>query len=226
MKTALFAATIVTALGVLIPINRAAASECTRVIGVSQTRNWYLAGAFETQVGIVSTEWELLAVGGGDLVTFADPLSPAFTHRIQSPCGIPPTRAVLNVSFQDYRTTTDAVITTYLLSAIANIRSHWPTIGRIDLVPIVGGPNHQTCPVSANHNVRATEMHPRMDAVIAVVVNGVDVFAGPDLLVSACSDFSDAHGHLTLSGSAFIAQAVAQFYAPPPEPIGPTSSAG
>jgi hypothetical protein len=208
-------ASVVALLVGIAPAIHAAPGECTRVIGFSQTRNWFISGLFESIPGVPNAEWELLAVGGADLHVWADPASAAYSRRVESPCGIPPTRVFLHAAFSSFGTATDADIAATLSTAVANIRARWPTVTRVDVAPIVGGPGHTTCALTDTRNVDATFMHPRIDAAIALVVNGVDLVAGPDLLASACTDFTDGMGHLSTAGSAYVAGQVAQHYTAP-----------
>lgn len=214
-RRAIVLAFVTTVLVASMPVAHASPGECTRVVGFSQTRNWYLSGSFESMPGVSNAEWELLALGGIDLQTLADPASAVYSRPVESPCGISPTRVLLHAAFADYRTATDADIAATLSTAVVNIRSAWPTVTRVDVSPIAGGPGHTTCPLTETRDVEATTMHPRIDAAIALVANGVDLLAGPDLLVSACADFTDAGGHLTTAGSEFVATQVAQHYSAP-----------
>lgn len=184
-------------------------SECRAVLGFSQTRNWYEDGGFESLPGVDPVAWDLVAVGGADLHDWA---SPSFVGYAASPCNDAPTRAVYQLAYLGFRQTSDATILAALNATLVNIRATWPSVVEVDLIPIVGGPNHGVCSIG-RRKVDATLMHPRMDMAVASGTNELDVLAGPDLLVAACSDYADGMGHLLPSGSVFVAGQVAAFYA-------------
>lgn len=200
----------------VVPALAAGTGECTRVLGMSQTRDWFEGGSFETQPGIDPTAWELTFVGGADINEWIDPRFSGYTATPSSAsCGGTPTRAIFHAAYLGYGRASDAQIAAGLATVVANIRAAWPSVARVDLVPVVGGPGHSICQLSGR-TVDATRMHPRIDTAIASVANGVDVTDGPDLLVGACADYQDGMGHLLPTGSAFVAAAMAQAYATTP----------
>ena len=173
----------------------ASAASCTAVLGFSQTRNWFDAGSFPG--------WELDALAGADLHDWADP---AFAGYSRTPCGDVPSRVIYQVAYSPgWAQASDATISSYLSQAIININANWPTASLV-LIPIVGGPNHQTCPIG-NKIVGASGMHPKMDTAIA----SSGILAGPDLLVAKCSQYSDAKGHLTATGGIYVASQMEGF---------------
>ena len=99
-------------------------------------------------------------------------------------------------------------------SSIDNIRATWPTVDVVELIPIVGGPGSQPCEATTQPGriVDASLMNPAMNAAIAEAVNGVDVVAGPDLLLANCSEYQDGLGHITSEGSRHIASVLAEYY--------------
>jgi len=198
--------------GFLIPALAAEDGQCTRVLGMSQTRNWFEEGGFESQAGIDPAEWELTPVGGADINQWMDPTFIGFTATPRSAsCGGTPTRVLFHAAYLGFEQASDALIADGLSTVVANIRAAWPSVARVDLVPIVGGPDHSLCQIDGR-TVDATRMHPRIDTAIAAVADGVGVLDGVDLLVSSCADYADGLGHLLPSGSAFVAQTVATSY--------------
>jgi hypothetical protein len=195
--------------GLLIPGLASEDGRCTRVLGMSQTRNWFEEGGFESQAGIDPAEWELTSVGGADINQWMDPSFIGFTATPRSAsCGGTPTRVLFHAAYLGFEQASDALIADGLSTVVANIRATWPSVARVALVPIVGGPDHSLCQIDGR-TVDATRMHPRIDTAIAAVADGVGVLDGADLLVSSCADYADGLGHLLPSGSAFVAQTVA-----------------
>jgi hypothetical protein len=191
----------------LTPGDPGGSSSCTRVLGFSVTVQWFWDGGFEALVP--DNRWELLASGGYDLHRFADPSDPIYHDgvRVQSSCGTP-TRAFLQIAYLGFEHATNEQIAAGLSAAIRNIRSTWPTIEDIVVMPIVGGPNHSVCTMPDGRVVDATKMHTPLDEVIA---DADGIVVGPDLLVSTCEHFRDGMGHLSGGGPAEIARQVADF---------------
>jgi hypothetical protein len=184
---------------------------CTRVIGYSVTKDWWSAG-FEQRPGVDAPDWEGVFVFGEMLPVWADPAFPGWIGDVKGgiqseACGGDPAGLVIQIADLGFEEKSDGEMLDLLRRVIDNARAHYPSLERIDLVPIVGGPEHEECP-----GVLATRMHPRMDAIIASAVDGELVFAGPDLVADSCADFRDATGHLSSDGAAHAADAMAAAY--------------
>ena len=119
-----------------------------------------------------------------------------------------PTRAVFQIAYLGFGRATSDQIAEALSASLRNIRTTWPTIEDIVVVPIVGGPNHSICTMPDGREVDATRMHGVLEAVID---DSDGIIAGPDLLVSTCEHFRDGMGHLTGGGPAEVARQVAAF---------------
>ena len=191
----------------------ASGGRCTLVIGFSVTADWYRGGAFERQPGINDTEWEVIALGGHDVDTWADPTIRGYTRPPSSPCGKEPDRILFQLAAKQWRAQSTDEIVAAVRTSIGNIRAVWPTAEVVELIPIVGGPGAAPCPFASRAGVvDASEMSPVMSAVILDVANGQDIVAGPDLLLADCSQYRDVRGHLTRDGSLHIASVLAQYY--------------
>jgi hypothetical protein len=179
---------------------------------MSVTANWFLDGGFEALPGIEDARWELIWESGYDVVLYADPAGLPYSTTPLSPCGEEPDRAVFQVAARDWQTP-DTVVAE-LRATIANIRATWPTVGVIELIPIVGGPGSGPCsdPDVPDKGVLASYMNPPVVGAIAEIANGTDVVAGPDLLVADCSQFRDGTGHLTIEGSSLVASVLAHHF--------------
>jgi hypothetical protein len=145
-------------------------------------------------------------------------MNPAFIGYTKGPylpsCGGAPTRAIFQDAYRSHTSYSDATIAAGFEQVIDNIFARWPSVARVDILPVVGGPNHIRCIVPGTQRyVESTTVHNRFDPIIASVVSDLDSFAGPDLLIDTCANFRDGPGHLTDVGSSYIAGVMAQAYA-------------
>lgn len=184
-------------------------SQCTTVIGFSQTREWYLGGQFE-QV-LIDAEWQLLQHSGAAIEFWADPAYEGWLSPIVSPCSAgAPDRLVLTISGESRPID---LWVTHILQAVATARAKYPSAQQIVLQPVVGGPGHTLC-MFDGREVRASRNHPIIDDAIAIAVAGADasVMAGASPEVRSCDDFSDSVGHLVDTSEGPIGGTIAQFY--------------
>jgi len=207
---------------------------CTQVIGYSQVgglHGWFTKdGVFESIVG--SDGWQLLWENGATLHDWQRPSYPGWTNSLVSPCAsnsLAPDRVVLCLSGTNE--TDVAGWVTNIEATILTVTNKLPSVRRIILQPIVGGPAHQTCVATNGNAVRASVSHPYMDEAIALVVAAragtqPEVVAGPSPEVRSCADYRDDIGHFTAEGAIAAAQAIGNYYAaldapcasPPPCP--------
>ncbi len=185
---------------------------CTLVIGYSQVAEWYQAGgAFESTVE--DDRWELLWNGGAGVDRWRDSDYEGWSEPLHSPCSSgsnAPDRVLLSISGPygaDETKWADAIAAT-----VAAIRRRYPSVERIVLQPVVGGPGHRDCVVDGDR-VRASWQHAHIDHAIAAVVNRVDVVAGMSPEVRSCADYRDALGHLTPDGAAAAGSSIGAHYA-------------
>lgn len=190
-------------------------ARCTLVLGFSQTNDWYLGGGFESRPGVEDARWELIAEGGHDVWIWSDSSIQAYRQEPVSPCDEGPDRAVFQLAARGWQARPVEEIIDALEATLLNIRTAWPTVERIELVPVVGGPDQELCELASfgGRRVDASAMNPAMTSVIAQVVNGEDVVAGPNLLLADCSQYRDGLGHLGEEGARYIASVVAEHYA-------------
>ncbi len=194
---------------------------CTQVIGYSQVgalNGWFVKdGVFESLVG--SDGWQLIWENGATLHDWQRPGYRGWTNSVISPCAsnsVAPDRVVLCLSGTNETDVAGWVAN--IEATLQTITNKLPSVRRIILQPIVGGPAHQTCVATNGNPVRASVSHPYMDEAIAVVVAGragtqPEVVAGPSPEVRACEDYRDDIGHFTGEGAVAAAQAIGQYYA-------------
>ncbi len=189
---------------------------CSRMIGFSQTRDFY--PLFEAQVD--GSKWEGLVVGQASIDYWADPNYSGWSLAVTSPCASGsgnPDRVVLHITAKSGQkpAKTEAWYEQQIAAAIANIRAKYPAVVRIDLMPIVGGPQHQVCTLTIDgrtQQVWASETHVVVDAAIADSISG-DVLASISPEVASCAQYRDFSGHLTPEGNAYVGGTVGQWYA-------------
>jgi hypothetical protein len=189
---------------------------CTVVIGYSQVKEWYeTGGAFERTVD--DGAWQLLFEGGAGVDRWQEPGFVGWENPPRSPCASgssAPDRALLSISGPfgaDEERWAAAIATTAL-----RIRQELPTVRRIVLQAVVGGPAHGDCFVDGG-KVRASWQHAHIDVAIEAVVrtshDGVGVVAGMSPEVLSCADYEDALGHLTEDGAAAAGRTIGAYYA-------------
>jgi hypothetical protein len=189
--------------------------DCTRVVGFSQTRNWYADAAPTFESIVPNAEWELLYHSGGGTDEWANPSYRAWGSTPYSRCGSSPTRALLTISDDTYLPDV-AAWRTKIEAFLATARVKMPTVAEFVLQPVVGGPADGTCTVSVRGVptvVRATVNHPYIDRAIALVDLAYDdVVAGASPSVSSCAMYRDSIGHLTRRGAAYEASELGSYY--------------
>lgn len=175
-------------------------ASCTRVIGFSQTKQWF--PVFEEIAG--SSRWELLWNPGGAVERWAEASYPGWDEPVVSPCG-EPDRVLLTISGRPRRV--DAWERA-IREAVDTIRRRVPSAAELVLQPVVGGPANATCAVEGRP-VRASVNHPDIDEAIDGLGIGT-VGASPE--VRDCSEYADGLGHLTEDGSRAVATGLAAHY--------------
>jgi hypothetical protein len=200
----------------------------TRVVGFSQVGQtnggWFVAGGvFESIVG--NDRWELLWGDGAGVDRWRNPDYEGWARALVSPCPgeDAPDRVLLSISGpygDDTKAWTDAIDAT-----VAVIQQKLPSVRRIILQAVVGGPGGKPCSSAtasrksaSDGRVRASWQHAHIVEAIHAVTqkrNGmsVSVVAGFQPTVRTCGDYIDALGHLTPEGAAAVGRAIGEYYA-------------
>ncbi len=181
---------------------------CTRVVGFSQTEQWFTGGGFEQVAG--DAGWELLWESGATIEKWADPGFVGWSNQVVSGCTDgTPSRLLLTVTGAERPV---AQWVEDITSAVATAKVKYPGAA-IVLQPIVGGPDEQLCPGDRRESVRASVNHPIIDQAIertVLSVVGVQMGASPE--VRSCADYRDDLGHLTEAAVGPIGEEIARFY--------------
>jgi hypothetical protein len=181
---------------------------CTRVVGFSQTEQWFTGGGFEPVAG--DAGWELLWEPGSTIEKWADPGFVGWSNPVVSACTSgSPDRLVLTVTGAERPV---AMWVEGITSAVATAKAKYPGVA-IVLQPIVGGPDEQLCPGVRRESVRASVNHPIIDEAIGMVVaDAAGVASGASPEVRSCADYRDDLGHLTDAAVGPIGEEIAEFY--------------
>lgn len=201
------AVTVLFALGtLLVPLAAEAAPPfaCSRLLGPSTTRQIW-DGGFETYAG--GPYWEGQMRGAARITSWG-PGGNGWTAGVLSSCGTPD-RAVLHV-IPSSGFTVDTLIADIRV-AVDGIHVTLPSVIRIELIPVNGGPDNSLCYLPGKRRpVQASSAHPLVEQAIAAAVGG-DVFAGPDV-EHPCEMYGDNQGHLTPEGQVYVAQTLGTHY--------------
>jgi hypothetical protein len=180
--------------------------DCTRVLGVSTTGDWFKAG-FEALVE--DGRWEAVTRKGAFVDQWGDPTSPPWVEPVVSPCvgGVRPDRVLLTAVHWGY--TTAAEWEEALTRAVSVIRAKHSTVRRIELLTMLRGPGNRSC-----GNPR-TVVAPYIDEAIEGVVRRFPglVVAGPRFELPTCAPFVDGGPHFTKAGMTEVARVIAAHYA-------------
>lgn len=185
------------------------AFQCTKVVGFSQTNQWFTAG-FENFVE--NNRRQLLWRSSSNIDLWADPNFAGWSEPLVSPCAqasTNPDRVVLTISGN--RNSDPNWWADQIRAVIGVIRAKYPAVRQIVLQPVVGGPNHSVC-MFEGQAIRASENHPVIDQGIAKVLGG-DVFAGISPEVRTCADYRDQLGHLQAAGNQVAGETIGRYYA-------------
>lgn len=192
----------------LSPSKQTQSSDNTLVIGFSQTMQWF--GGLEQVVD--GDHWELLAHGGAGVDRWQDPNYVGWKQSIRSPTtkrSGQPDRVILTISGpygEDVQSWEAAIKKT-----IEVIKQKLPSAKQIVLQSVVGGPDGQSC----GGSVRAARQYPTIVQAIQSVVasDKTDQLSeGIHPMVSDCSDYRDAKGHLNPGSAIRIGQLIGRHY--------------
>lgn len=181
--------------------------ECTVVLGLTVTNEWYSAG-FEQLVN--DGEWEAIVKPHTFVRDWADPNHAVWSDAASSPCVTrekSPDRVLFFAA--DWKYKDEAEWRAGLTQAVSTIRAKFPEARRIELLSMVRAPKNTSCgdPKSA--------VEPMVDRAIAAVAEGSggSVQAGPKLEVADCSAFTKGGPHFSEEGGKQVAKLVSAHYA-------------
>ena len=200
--------------------NRAAAQDsggftCNLVLGFGQVQQWFeTGGVFESIVD--DGRWQLKWASGAGVDRWGDLNDEAWRAETLSACERRavnfPDRVVFGIS-GSHGDDDDAWVDAIAI-AVNAVFVRFASTNRLELVPVVGGPDHQEC-THDGERVRSSWQHAHIDAAIARVVaedtTGA-LIAGPSPHVRGCSDYRDGLGHLSDDAAEAIGRELAEYY--------------
>jgi len=188
---------------------------CNLALGSRQVQQWFeTGGVFESVVD--NGRWQLKWVPDAGVDRWGDPNDEAWQVETLSTCERRaanfPDRVVFVVSgpFGDDEDAWVAAIS----AAVDTIFLRFASANRVELMPVVGGPDHDVCTFEGER-VSASWQHVYIEAAIARVVaedtTGILV-AAPSPHVRSCSDYRDSIGHLTDDAAEAIGRELAEHF--------------
>lgn len=184
--------------------------ECTLILGILTTGEWYTEGGFETLVN--DAKWELQYVHSGHVELWADASDPIWNTTTTSPCASrasTPDRVLYVAANYDY-----ALVTEWkpkLESVVANIKSKYPGAKRIELGTWVRAPGNVVC--SGTDPARTTIGSAEDQAISEVAAENPGlVYVSPKFEAKTCSEFSEIPPHGSETGVVAWAQMIAEHY--------------
>ena len=174
--------------------------ECTQVMGVSVTGDWFGVG-FED--GIDGERWQALWRSHAFVEQWADPTSDLWAMKPQSRCARhsdAPDRVIFTGVNWEYKTR--EAWQEKLKAVVDTLRIKYRGVKRIDLLTMLRGPGNRTC------GSEMTVVAPYIDEAVTAVVAlypGL-VFAGPQVEAGSCDVFTKGGPHFTDEGMATVAR--------------------
>ncbi len=184
--------------------------ECTLILGILTTGEWYTEGGFETLVN--DARWEIQYVHEGHVELWADANDPIWNTTTTSPCAshaTTPDRVLYVAANYDYTLVTEWK--PKLENVVANIHAKYPSAKRIELGTWVRAPGNVVCPGT---DPARTTIGPAEDQAISEVAaeNPGLVYVSPKFEAKTCSEFSDIPPHGSEAGVIAWAQMIAEHY--------------
>jgi hypothetical protein len=181
--------------------------ECTLLIGLGVTSEWFKAG-FEQTVG--DGQWQAVFRKGTFVQHWADPAHEAWSEPIVSPCSRgsqAPDRVLFVTANWDSKTVDEW--SEPLSRVVSTIKSKYPSVKRIELMTVIRPPGNVSC------GGAKSPVAPIVDEAISKASA-----ASPDLVrpaprfeLPSCDAFTNGGPHFTPEGAARAAKIVAAHYA-------------
>ncbi|HEY2899557.1 MAG TPA: hypothetical protein VGL59_03195 [Polyangia bacterium] len=181
---------------------------CTLILGTGQSLQWF-NGGFETAVG--SAKWEIKSTDNTYTEAWAMPTSAFWNVQVGSPCttaATMPDRVLFIVYSKTI--TAEADWETQINKVMANIKTKFPSVKKIDLLTMVRGPGDKMCGTAV-----ATFVNPIQDQAMKAVADASAgmIAVGPQLFAPTCGAFATTDNtNLTGAGASAVAQMLAAAY--------------
>jgi hypothetical protein len=188
------------------------AFECTLVIGIAATGQWFGAG-FEKIVP--NEKWELLAVHSGFVQYWADPANAFWSKAPSSACTTnakTPDRVILEALYLHWMDATVEQWVTVLDQAVKTFKAKNPNLKRLEFSTFIRAPGDKPCPASMPFK---SWIRPEQDEAyqkVAAMYPGF-VTVAPKFKVASCADYGGNPPHFTGGGASAAAKLVGEHYA-------------
>jgi len=186
---------------------------CNQVIGIDSTSEWY-TGGFETQVP--DDKWQIIYHHPGYVEDWADLNDEVWGLTPTSPCAMNstnPDRVIFNI-YSETLTTKDT-LQTAINKAIANFKTKYSRLQRIDILTMTRGPNNMQCVSGNNGSVVQQYVD---DAAAAVASAGPPpVTVTQKFFAMDCNVFDSSGGpHFSTTGKPIVAKLYGDYYSAEP----------
>jgi hypothetical protein len=181
--------------------------QCTQVMGVSVTGDWFGAG-FEDAVD--GARWQALTRKHAFVDLWADPKNEVWSEKVVSPCASrasAPDRIIFTGVNWEFKTLDQW--TAALNKVVEVLGRKYPQVKRIELLTMLRGPGNKSC------GSPMTVVEPYIDHAVAKVVAAHPglVTAAPPLEAPSCAVFTKGGPHFTDAGMKDVAKVYAAHYA-------------
>lgn len=183
--------------------------DCTLVIGISATGEWYRAG-FEDLVD--NARWELIQVHSGFVTLWADPKSAVWSSKPTSACAKnagSPDRIVF-VALEFSFNTLDQWLPP-LRAVVKNLQARYPGVRSIELATFVRAPGNKPCPQREPPRSTISAAQDAANLTVAQEHRGL-VTVAPRFEADSCTQFTQSPPHATAAGATAWAKRIAAHY--------------
>ena len=187
---------------------------CNQAMPMTLTREWFEAG-FETDASIVDGRWQLKAREHGYITEWANPNSDFWNEPIESPCAAGSTNPdhIVLLVLSWTCCTTAAQWETQINAAIANLKTKYPALKRLDLMTQLRGAGNVACPMAPTAG-ETVVVPASLDAALAAVAaeNPGFVFVAPKWEAPNCAAFSGGGPEYSAAGNTANAKTLAAYF--------------
>ncbi len=185
--------------------------DCTLVIGIAATGQWFNAG-FEKMVD--NNKWELLAVHSGFVQSWADPNSDFWSKSPSSACTAnakTPDRVILTALYLHWMEATVDQWVEVLTKTVMTFKAKNPNLKRLELATFVRSPGGKPCQAAMTFKSFIKPEQDEAFAKIAAMFPDL-VTVAPKFEVRTCADFGGNPPHFSGAGAMAAAKLIADHY--------------
>jgi hypothetical protein len=184
---------------------------CTLVIGIAATSQWFGAG-FEKVVD--NAKWEVLGIHSGFIQGWADPNSDYWSKAPSSACAMNPRnpdRVIIEALYLHWMDASVEEWVTQLTAVVKNFKTKFSNIKRIELGTFVRAPMNKPCPNTMEFKSFIKPNQDTANAAVAAMFPGL-VYVHPKFEVRTCGDYGGNPPHFSGAGAAYVAKMIGDYY--------------